>query len=174
MAPRPIGRGVEDVKQLSETTPTRIEPSAEPGPPDDAQAPDRWRFARYSSMSLVTVPLGYALLVTTRQLWDINAGLLNLAVGTAITLPSFLLYRRFVWRRVGRHGFLGELLSFWFTVLAGAAASTALITLVDWRMPNTPWAIVLAGLVGQGVVFVGRYLWLNRVTFRAAGSSTPG
>ena len=65
------------------------------GPPRRQAA---WRFSKYTLLSFITVPVGYTLLLVARHLWDINAGLLNLAVGTALTPPSFLLYRTVVWR----------------------------------------------------------------------------
>jgi putative flippase GtrA len=141
------------------------------------------RFTRYSALSLLTVPTGYALLLIARSIWDVNAGILNLVVGTVLTPPSFLLYRHFVWREGSGRGVLRDLFSFWQMVMFGALVSTVFIAAVDfWYGANGP-LIVLAGLAGQGLVFVGRFVWLDLVTFsakrraaraaRAAAPETP-
>ena len=123
------------------------------------------RFTRYTSLSLLTVPVGYGLLLAARSIWDVNAGLLNLAVGTVLTPPSFLLYRKFVWHeRVGK-GMLSEMFAFWQLVMVGAIASGVFIAVADAWWGARGLTIVAAGLLGQGALFIGRYIWLDRVTF---------
>lgn len=123
------------------------------------------RFTRYTSLSLLTVPVGYGLLLAARSIWDVNAGLLNLAVGTVLTPPSFLLYRKFVWHeRVGK-GTLSEMFAFWQLVMVGAIASGVFIAVADAWWGARGLTIVAAGLLGQGALFIGRYIWLDRVTF---------
>jgi putative flippase GtrA len=141
--------------------------TADPGPPV-ASAPRvglPQRFGRYASLSLITVPAGYAVLLTARHLWDVNAGLLNLAVGTLLTPPSFLLYRTLVWRDVARRPLIVELFSFWQTVMVGAVVAGSCIAVADHLRPGNPVAIVAAGLTGQFLVFVARFFWLDLVTF---------
>lgn len=124
------------------------------------------RFTRYSAMSLITVPVGYALLLLAREVSDLNAGLLNLVVGTVLTGPSFLLYRHFVWPGSRGRDAVKQLFSFWQTVMLGALASSVLIGAADHWLDANGVLIVVAGLVGQGVVFIGRYFWLDVITFR--------
>ena len=132
------------------------------GPPRRQAA---WRFSKYTLLSFITVPVGYTLLLVARHLWDINAGLLNLAVGTALTPPSFLLYRTVVWREGSAKGWPAEMFAFWQTVMLGALVSSVLIAGVDAVFADNGVLIVTAGLLGQGVVFVGRFLWLDKVTY---------
>jgi putative flippase GtrA len=123
------------------------------------------RFSRYTSLSLLTVPVGYGLLLLARSIWDVNAGLLNLVVGTVLTPPSFLLYRRFVWHERTGKGMLAEMFAFWQLVMVGAIASGVFIAVADaWWGARGP-TLVAAGLLGQGALFIGRYIWLDRVTF---------
>lgn len=123
------------------------------------------RFGRYSALSVGTVVAGYSLLLGARQLWHVNAGLLNLGVGAVLTGPSFLLYRRLVWNGGGDRGWLVEFGSFVSTVIAGALASSLLMGLTDalWHPSGT--VIIIAGLTGQGIVFIARFFWLDLVTF---------
>lgn len=139
------------------------------------------RFTRYTALSLITVPVGYTLLLLAREVIDLNAGLLNLIVGTVLTGPSFLLYRYFIWPGSRGRDAWKQLFSFWQTVMLGALASSVLIGAADHWLDANGVLIVVAGLVGQGVVFIGRYFWLDLVTFRrgradAAETSTkaPG
>lgn len=145
------------------------------GPGTQARRGGVMRFSRYTLLSLVTVPVGYTLLLVARNAWDINAGLLNLAVGTVLTPPSFLLYRSVVWRDAGAKRWPAELFEFWQTVMLGALASSVLIAGVDLVFANNGFLIVLAGLVGQGIIFVVRFFWLDRVTFapRPAEGKAP-
>ncbi len=130
------------------------------------------RFTRYSALSILTVPTGYTLLLLARGIWDVNAGLLNLCVGTVLTPPSFLLYRWLVWHGGGGRGVAREMFSFWQTVMVGALASSATIGIADaWFDAGGP-LIVAAGLTGQGVIFIARFVWLDLFTF--ARRSPPG
>jgi putative flippase GtrA len=123
------------------------------------------RFSRYAALSFITVPAGYGLLLLARHLWDVNAGLLNLAVGTVLTPPSFLLYRSFVWHEAKTRSIPREMFSFWQTVMVGALVASACIALADhWGHGNSV-AIVAAGLTGQGLVFLARFVWLDFFTF---------
>jgi hypothetical protein len=126
------------------------------------------RFTRYSLLSLVTVPVGYTLLLVARHMWDINAGLLNLAIGTVLTPPSFLLYRWLVWPQGSGRGVAADMFSFWKTVIVGALAASALIAIADAVFGANGPLIVLAGLTGQGIVFLARFLWLEKFTFSSA------
>lgn len=123
------------------------------------------RFSRYSALSFLTVPVGYGLLLLARHLWDVNAGLLNLAVGTVLTPPSYLLYRHLVWRDAPRRSTAREMFSFWQTVMIGALVASAFIAVADavWGARNL--VIVVAGLTGQGLVFLVRFVWLDLFTF---------
>jgi len=123
------------------------------------------RFSRYTSLSLLTVPVGYGLLLLARSIWDVNAGLLNLVVGTVLTPPSFLLYRRFVWHERTGKGMLAEMFAFWQLVMVGAIASGIFIAMADAWWGARGLILVAAGLLGQGALFIGRYIWLDRVTF---------
>ncbi len=147
-------------------------------PPDEMKsAPGRGllavRFSRYSAMSLITVPVGYAILLAFTHVFDdVNAGLLNLAVGTLLTPPSFLLYRHLVWKGGGGRSVWAELFSFWQTMLAGAIASSLLIGAADAFLDAGGPLIVLAGLTGQGIIFLARFVWLDKVTFNRPALAT--
>lgn len=113
----------------------------------------------------MTVPTGYALLLLAHNAWNINAGILNLLVGLVLTVPSFVLYRRFVWRDRGPRQWYVELFSFGQTVMLSALAPSAAIAITDAWLGGRGLILVLAGTSTQGVVLLVRYFWLDRVTF---------
>jgi putative flippase GtrA len=130
------------------------------------------RFSRYTALSLGTVVLGYSLLLMARQVWDVNAGLLNLGVAAVLTVPSFALHRLLVWPARGDRGLAVEFGSFLALVVAGALASTVTIGLADASWHPAGGVLVLAGLLGQGTAFLARFVWLDRVTFTSRGGAS--
>jgi hypothetical protein len=133
------------------------------------------RFSRYTALSFVTVPVGYTVLLVARHFWDINAGLLNFAVGMVLTPPSFFLYRWLVWKEGSGRSIAAEMFSFWQTVVVGALASSATIALADLLFDANGPLIILAGLIGQGIIFLARFFWLDKVTFSPSEASRePG
>ena len=49
--------------------------------------------------------------------------------------------------------------------MVGALASSALIALADLLFDANGPLIILAGLTGQGIIFIARFFWLDRVTY---------
>jgi len=129
----------------------------------------RWRalrkFGRYTLLSLITLPVAYTFLLVARHTWHMNAGLLNLALSAVLAPPSFFLHRWIVWPGGGGRSIPAEMFSFFQTVLVGTLGSSAVIALADSHLPGNEPLIVLSGLTGQGLIFIGRYFWLDRVTF---------
>ena len=143
--------------------------------PVRGRGPLAFRFSKYSALSLITVPVGYTVLLICTHIFEtVNAGLLNLAVGTVLTPPSFLLYRWLVWKGGSGRSIWSELFSFWQTVLAGAIASSVLIGLADLILDAKGPLIILAGLTGQGIIFLARFVWLDKVTFNRPALAADG
>ncbi len=129
-------------------------------------------FTRYSAMSVLTVMAGSALFLLARRVWDVNAGVLNVGVAAVLTVPSFWLYRRLVWRRRSPEGIGAEFVSFVTAVAVGTVASSLPIGIADRLWHPAGGVLVVVGLVGQGVVFLLRFVWFDRWTF--SSRSTPG
>jgi hypothetical protein len=55
--------------------------------------------------------------------------------------------------------------AFWQLVMVGAIASGAFIAVADAWLGARGLGLVVAGLLGQVALFIGRYIWLDRVTF---------
>lgn len=141
---------------------------------------------RYAGISLVFVPLGQVLLqVFAHTLFNAGkaddgaftkASLLTAAI---LTGPNFFANRNFVWRDSNKDRLRTQILVFWVAAMLGVALST-LLTLWVEHLVKGQGAIVEsicvfgAQLTGFGVVWVGRYLILDRWLFKVThGGEEP-
>lgn len=133
---------------------------------------------RYAGISLVFVPLGQILLqVFAHTLFNAGkdadgaftkASLLTAAV---LTGPNFFANRNLVWRDSSKDRLRTQALVFWVAAMLGVALST-LLTLWVERLVKGKGAVIesicvfFAQLIGFGIVWVGRYLILDRWLFK--------
>jgi putative flippase GtrA len=125
---------------------------------------------RYAGVSVLFLPVGQILLqVLGVWLNDYTAAsLLAAAIGT---VPNFFANKHFVWRVTSRENLHRQMLVFWVTVMLGVSLATLLTLLVEQataghtRLICGP-AVLAAQLLGYGLVWVGRYLILDRWLFR--------
>jgi putative flippase GtrA len=123
------------------------------------------RLVRFASVSAVAVVL------TQSVLWLLNGPLgwvgwvANVvAVGVA-AVPAYLLNRAWVWAKEGPHSVSREIVPFWTYTFCGLALSTLLVAIAD-EVWGTTVAVQLANLAGFGVLWVGKFILLDRVLFR--------
>ncbi len=135
---------------------------------------------RYAGVSLVFVPLGQVLiqvlgaLVFTTEVAgadETNWVAASLTSAAILTLPNFYANKRFVWRDVSKDSLRTQVLVFWLSAMLGAGFATALTFLADWAIHGHGWveqvAVFVAQLTGFGVVWIGRYIILDRWIFKA-------
>jgi len=130
---------------------------------------------RYASVSLVFVPLGQGL-IQILGLWLDDYIAASLLVVTILTVPNFLAYKHFVWRVTSREQLRSQVLVFWVAVMLGAALTTAFTYFVETAMTGQTQlvrgvAVFFAQMLGMGIVWVGRFLILDRWLFKLAGDS---
>jgi putative flippase GtrA len=123
------------------------------------------RFAKYCSVSVLNVVLGQALLLSFHSILGWPGWMANLAAIFVGTGPAYLISRRWVWEKTGRHSLSAEVLPFWGLNLFGTVLSTLFVGLADviW---NTPVAISGASITAWFFVWVLKYLTMDRVVFR--------
>lgn len=88
----------------------------------------------------------------------------NLAAVAISSVPVYLIYRGWVWRKRGRNRVLAEVLPFWLMTLLGLVMSTAFVAIAD-RRSDSPFIYVLASSAGFGVVWVAKFFVLDRFIF---------
>jgi putative flippase GtrA len=106
-----------------------------------------------------------------------RANVLATAIGT---VPSYLLNRRWVWRRSTRSDPWREIVPFWALSFAGLGLSTLAVDLADHAAADvhiTGWSLttvlLLANVASFAALWVVQFALLDRVLFRAAPPTAP-
>jgi len=133
---------------------------------------------RYAGISLVFVPVGQLLLQLFAH-FVFHAGKddsgaftkASLLTAAILTGPNFFANRNWVWRDSSKDRLRTQILVFWVAAMLGVALSTLLTVWVEHlvRDQNTvvqSICVFFAQLTGFGVVWVGRYLILDRWLFK--------
>jgi putative flippase GtrA len=121
---------------------------------------------RYAGVSVVFLPLGQGL-IQVLGLWLDNYTTASLLAYAIATVPGFFVYKRFVWRDMSRENLHRQVLVFWATMMLTVSLATLLTYLVqnavaDQTAPVRGAAVFCAQMLGLGIVWVGRYLILDR------------
>lgn len=133
----------------------------------------RARLARFAGVSVVGVAITLALLVTFHSLLGWPAVVANIAATVVAAVPIFLLNRRWVWQRKGAHSVSREIVPFWTYTLMGLVVSSGLVALAD-AVWGSAVAVNIANLTGWGVLWVGKFVLLERFLFAHRDEVAPG
>lgn len=121
---------------------------------------------RYAGVSVVFFPLSQGLIQVLGVWLDDYTTASFLAYAIA-TVPGFIVYKRFVWRNMSRERLLGQMLAFWVAVMLAVSLTTFFSYLVQNAMADQTVlargaTVFCAQLLGLGIVWVGRFLMLDR------------
>src|SRR5262249_44917163 len=102
----------------------------------------------------------------------------SLLAAAIVTIPNFFANKHFVWRVSSGENLRSQVLVFWVAVMLGVLLATLFTYLVENVMVGQSTllrgtAVFAAQLLGLGIVWVGRFLMLDRWLFKLAGD-TPG
>ncbi|EHB49707.1 hypothetical protein MycrhDRAFT_5094 [Mycolicibacterium rhodesiae JS60] len=130
---------------------------------------------RYAAVSVVFVPVGQILLQVL-GLWLHNYTAASLLQAAIVTVPNFFANKHFVWRVTSRENLRSQMLVFWVAVMLGVALATLFTHLVENATVDESTvvrgiAVFAAQLTGLGIVWVGRFLVLDRWLFKLAGDN---
>lgn len=128
------------------------------------------KLVRYSMASVVGVVIGQSLLQLCLQVFDWSGLASNLFAVAISTGPVYLVNRYWVWKKKDKNSIRKEMVPFWGMALAGLAMSSLFVWFVD-RRTDSSLAISAANLAGFGVLWVAKFLVLEKVLF--AESDTP-
>ncbi len=129
------------------------------------------KILRYAGVSCVGVTTGQLLLYFFFATLGWRAVVANTLAVAIATIPNYLLNRAWVWGKSGGHRLGAEILPFWSMAFVGLLLSNVLVRLAEQRWDS--WvAINLANLVGFGMIWVVKYVVLDRVLFGA--QAAPG
>ena len=128
---------------------------------------------RYAAVSVVFVPIGQ-ILIQVMGLWLHNYTVASLLQAAIVTVPNFFANKHFVWRVTSRENLRSQVLVFWIAVMLGVALATLFTHLVENVTADRTnlvrgAAVLVAQLLGLGIVWVGRFLVLTSWLFKLAG-----
>jgi putative flippase GtrA len=127
---------------------------------------------RYAGVAAGLLPLSQGLVQIFGLWFDDYVAATLLAAGIA-TVPNFLANRHFVWRVTSGEKLRSQMLVFWAVVMMGISLATLFTYLVDNAMASQTIlirgiAVFVAQMLGFGIVFVSRFLILDRWLFKLA------
>jgi putative flippase GtrA len=141
------------------------------------QTPEARKKLRYAGVSVVFVPLGQiSIQLLVRLVFNGSFTKSSIANAVILTPPNFLANKYFVWKDKGKDNVRTQAVVFWVAAMLGLAFATGLTWLVERAVAgNTSLfesgAVFLAQLVGFGIVWVFRYLVLDKWLFKATNDS---
>ena len=130
---------------------------------------------RYAGASVIFVPLGQGL-IQIFGLWLDDYIAASLLAVTILTVPAFFAHKHFVWRDTSREQLRSQLLVFWVALMLGVLLTTLFTYIVETATSDQTklvrgTAVFFAQMLGMGIVWVGRFLILDRWLFKLAGDS---
>jgi putative flippase GtrA len=122
------------------------------------------KLIRYSMTSVVGVVLGQSLLQLFYTVLDWPAVAANVVATTISTGPVYLINRYWVWKKKSGNSLRREVVPFWGMTFLGLALSSVIVWFVEQRT-DAALAISLANLAGFGVLWIAKFIVLDRVLF---------
>lgn len=134
---------------------------------------------RYAGVSVVFVPLGQILIQlmgalvftqTVDGVKETNWVAASVASAAILTVPNFFANKYLVWKNTSKDNLRTQVIVFWVAAMLGVTFATALTFAVDWMIESHGWiekvAVFFAQLAGFGIVWLGRYVILDRWIFK--------
>ena len=130
---------------------------------------------RYAGVSTVFLPAGQVLIQIFGLLLD-DYTAASLVTAAIIAVPNFFANKHFVWRVTSRENLRSQMLVFWVAMMLGVSLATLFTHLAEHAASNQTRlvcgpAVLVAQMLGYGIVWVGRFLLLDRWLFKLAGNA---
>jgi putative flippase GtrA len=122
------------------------------------------KLVRYAAASVVGVVVGQSCLYLFYAVLDWPVVAANVAAVAISSVPAYLINRAWVWQKRDAHDLRREIVPFWGMAFLGLLLSSLLVYIVDRRTDWAP-AIGAANLSGFGVLWVAKFMVLDRVLF---------
>ncbi len=140
-----------------------------------AKSADGRKQIRYLGVSVFFVPVGQILIqLLGGRVFDGDFTKASIVSALILTIPNFFANKYLVWKDTSKDRLRTQVLVFWFAAIAGVSFATGLTWLVEQQFTHVngevtneeKFAVFVAQLTGFGVVWVARYLVLDRWLFR--------
>jgi putative flippase GtrA len=126
------------------------------------------KLLRYSVASMSGVVTGTAVLAFCSAVLDwgpITSNVTSVMIGA---VPNYLINRYWTWSKTDKNRFWGEVVPFWGMSVLGLLLSIWFVVLADHRWPDSTFARVAANLSAFGLLWVAKFLLLEKVLFVVA------
>lgn len=127
---------------------------------------------KYLIVGAASVVIGSALLAFLLFGLDLRGVRANMLSAAIMVMPNYVANRYWVWGKRSRNSFRTEVLPFWLLAILGFLVSTGGAWLVDdyWGWPK--FVVLIANVFSYGLVWVFKYVVLNRFLFGSDPIST--
>jgi putative flippase GtrA len=123
------------------------------------------KLIRFGAVSAFNVVFGQIVLYSAQVAMGLSPVPANIFAVALGTLPAYVLSRYWVWNKRGKNRIMREVVPFWILALIGFALSTVAVWFVDTRWDPSPLVINLTNLVSFGVIWMAKFVVLDRVLF---------
>jgi putative flippase GtrA len=132
---------------------------------------------RYMGVSVVFVPVGQVLIQILGSVFDGNYTRASIVAAAILTVPNFFANKLVVWKDTSRDNLRTQVVVFWVAAMLGVSLATGLTFVVQQLTEDSSSlvqrvSVFVAQMTGFGIVWVGRYLvldkWLFKVTHHGA------
>jgi putative flippase GtrA len=130
------------------------------------------KLVKYSSASVAGVVVGQATLIFCLEAFEWEALAANLASVTLGAVPNYTINRYWTWQQSGKNRLWGEVIPFWVMSAAGALLSMLAVAFADHQWGTTV-AVAIASLTGFGVLWVAKFLVLDKLMWRVVHDLHP-
>jgi putative flippase GtrA len=132
--------------------------------------PTLQKLVKYSAASAVGVAVAVPVLaIAYGPLGWLAANLLSVSCGA---VPNYLINRRWTWHQSGKNRLWGEVVPFWVMSVIGMIFSLFAVSYADSRW-GTKLAVVIAQLAGFGVLWLAKFLVLDKVMWKIVHEIQP-
>jgi putative flippase GtrA len=138
----------------------------------DLRSPTIRKLFKYSMASVVAVTVGQPVLWLCFGLLGWAAIPSNLASVTAGAVPNYLINRSWTWHQQGKNRLWGEVVPFWVMSALGMLLSLGTVSYAEDRWDTTV-AVAIAQLSGFGVLWLAKFLVLDKVMWKIVHDLQP-
>jgi len=124
------------------------------------------KLLRFGAVSAFNLVFGQTVLFGAQTVLEWSAVASNVFSVAMSAIPAYLLSRYWVWQKRGKNHFMREVVPFWSLALLGFVLSTVAVWFVEQRWDPEPIYINLTNLSAFGVVWLSKYIILDRVLFK--------
>jgi putative flippase GtrA len=138
----------------------------------DLRSPTVVKLLKYSTASVFGVAVGQPVLWLFYGRIGWSAIPANLVSVTAGAIPNYLINRRWTWHQTGKNRLWGEVVPFWVMSALGMILSLFAVEYAENHW-DTTIAVAIAQLAGFGVVWLAKFLVLDRVIWKIVRDLQP-